>query len=51
VYEWVDNTAAPFVQHEYTVKVIDGDKQSLPSDAAFITPERGRGVAAVRPGW
>jgi hypothetical protein len=38
VYEWVDNTAAPFVQHEYTVKVIDGDKQSLPSDAAFITP-------------
>ena len=39
LYEWVDNTAAPWVQHEYTVKVIDGGKQSRASEAAFITPE------------
>lgn len=38
-YEWIDLGAAPWVQHEYTVKVIDGGKQSAPSPTATITPE------------
>lgn len=39
LYEWVDSTAAPWTQHEYTVKVIDGEKQSVASESALVTTE------------
>lgn len=38
-YEWVDTGAAPWLQHEYAVKVIDGGKQSVASSSAFVTSE------------
>lgn len=38
-YTWIDSGAAPWVQHEYAVKVIDGSKQSVKSPTATITPE------------
>lgn len=41
LYEWTDPTAAPWVAHEYTVKVIDGEKQSVASPVAYVTPEVG----------
>lgn len=38
-YQWVDSTATPWTQHHYTVKVIDGGKQSTPSNSAACTTQ------------
>lgn len=36
-YTWVDDTAAPFVEHYYTVKAIDGGKQTVECPRAYVT--------------
>lgn len=38
-YSWVDSTATPMVDHTYTVKCIDGGKQTVQSPEAHVTPE------------
>lgn len=39
VYSWVDNSAPPFIQHVWTVRVIDGGKKTAPSNEVHLTPE------------